>query len=57
MKEYFSVVMLDECREVFRGLYLECLEYLWGRFREVEVHGVVIMQSKHFDRLTKTKRG
>ena len=54
MKEvFFSVVMLDECREVFRGLYLECLEYLWGRFREVETHSVVIMQSKYFDRLIK----
>ena len=52
-KENFSVVMLDECREVFRGLYLECLEYLWGRFREVEKHGVVIIKSIDFDKIKK----
>ena len=53
MKLFFSVVMLDECREVFRGLYLECLEYLWGLFREVEVHGVVIVKSSFFDEISK----
>lgn len=52
-KEYFSVVRLDECREVFRGLYLECLEYLWGRFREVQNHGVAIIESKFFDKIKK----
>ena len=57
MKLFFSVVMLDECREVFRGLYLECLEYLWGRFREVEVHGVVIVKSSFFDEISKNKLG
>lgn len=58
MKEiYFSIVKLDTLEELYKGLYLECVERMFqiDVFRDA-MHGLVLIQSKDFDKL-RMKRG